>query len=868
MTGDFSRDTFDQGGARSGVRHQQGRVLLDADWNEQHDIVQHESRTALGHTIGGRGGPAGDVGFVIAVTGGGTGLTYSAGTYYVDGIRIRTTGGAVPELPSTDGQYIVYLDAWERYVTAVEDPSIREVALGGPDTSGRTVITHRVRTVALPGGGPEPTCALQFPVWDTVVAGSTGLLSVRVEPSAATTDPCQVPETAGFRGLENELIRVQIQAGNYDPTAPGGIGATPPTFSWARSNASVVGSWSPPAGDVVAVERLGPGGTVGFRAGQWVEFTNDERAAAALPGVMAEIDEVVATGLRIDAPAGLLAALTALHGEGSHPLVRAWDWFDTAALDEGQWLDLTDGTNSDGIQLRFESGGVWRSGDHWLIAARTAILPGTADRHIEWPVDGTGAPIPQPARGPAHHVARLGIAQRAAGVWSLLDDCTEEFAPLTDLITFVGRGGDGQHAPPGHWLIAPLVVGVGHGLAPLPERRVRFRVATGGGGLFVAQPAVDDLVVPVTATSVIVDTGPDGAAQAWWRLGPGADPEPMADRFAEGDRQEVIAELLHPDGVTVQLQTRFFARAVAPFVLVAAGGDGQIGWPGETLEIAPRARVSAGSRPAAGQRVEFVIANRMDDGVALDQITGGSVHASTGAVRTTLWPGGDRALSAVVVTDAEGVAQVQWVLGTNEQLEVQRLIAFLLDDEDNRTVHQTLFTAHLNVADEVRWRPPTIIDGFIAPGEPPPDNVQQALDLLFSLYVASATGRLRWQTRNEPLNISTVVSLADLPTVVVELPGTLGPPPEAVRGGLIEVSVLQRSGPVGQRMVVDGSVRIRNAPGRTQVEWTMATAAVPFLTDLIPDPDGEVTALVTLRPALFGRIGLLAEWSGAFRIRQ
>ena len=35
MKGDFSRDTFDENKNYSSVLMQQGRVMLDADWNEQ-----------------------------------------------------------------------------------------------------------------------------------------------------------------------------------------------------------------------------------------------------------------------------------------------------------------------------------------------------------------------------------------------------------------------------------------------------------------------------------------------------------------------------------------------------------------------------------------------------------------------------------------------------------------------------------------------------------------------------------------------------------------------------------------------------------------------------------------------------------------
>ena len=57
MKGDFSRDTFDRHHHFSRVLMQQGRVLLDADWNEQTAIVLHYLRTLAADIIGPRGGP-------------------------------------------------------------------------------------------------------------------------------------------------------------------------------------------------------------------------------------------------------------------------------------------------------------------------------------------------------------------------------------------------------------------------------------------------------------------------------------------------------------------------------------------------------------------------------------------------------------------------------------------------------------------------------------------------------------------------------------------------------------------------------------------------------------------------------------------
>jgi hypothetical protein len=52
MKGDFSRDSFDPIRHFSRVLMQQGRVQLDADWNEQQSIVLHFLRTLARDLIG------------------------------------------------------------------------------------------------------------------------------------------------------------------------------------------------------------------------------------------------------------------------------------------------------------------------------------------------------------------------------------------------------------------------------------------------------------------------------------------------------------------------------------------------------------------------------------------------------------------------------------------------------------------------------------------------------------------------------------------------------------------------------------------------------------------------------------------------
>src|SRR4051794_37732303 len=65
---------------------QQGRVQLDADWNEQSDIGTYLDETTRIDVIGRCGAPVDNAGFGLAVTPDGTDLTLSPGRLYVEGV--------------------------------------------------------------------------------------------------------------------------------------------------------------------------------------------------------------------------------------------------------------------------------------------------------------------------------------------------------------------------------------------------------------------------------------------------------------------------------------------------------------------------------------------------------------------------------------------------------------------------------------------------------------------------------------------------------------------------------------------------------------------------------------------------------------
>jgi hypothetical protein len=66
---DYSRSLFDERKHYSSVRMQQGRVLLDSDWNAEMDLLDHQRTLQLRDLIGASGGPAEDAGFAILADG-------------------------------------------------------------------------------------------------------------------------------------------------------------------------------------------------------------------------------------------------------------------------------------------------------------------------------------------------------------------------------------------------------------------------------------------------------------------------------------------------------------------------------------------------------------------------------------------------------------------------------------------------------------------------------------------------------------------------------------------------------------------------------------------------------------------------------
>jgi len=636
MKGDFSKDTFDAKKHFHDVLMQQGRVMLDTDWNEQSAINAYRTESGTKDIVGDAGAPMHNAGFALIPVAP-SDLKISKGHYYVDGMLCENESDVLfasqPDydgtmLPSKAGTYFFYLDVWQRHMTVLEDPAIREVALGGPDTTTRAKTIWQVKFV-------EPNvpvnCLTNLP--SDIINPPSGTMMARSEKSAGSSDPCGLITSGGYKRLENQLYRVEIHAA--------GAKRADATFKWQRDNASVIVKWE--AQDSVDPNKLVVSSTgrdelLGFKAGNWVELINDSTDLLGKPGILAElalVEENVLTlkGSSIKYPGGVTQVSDLFK---KNPKVRRWDSAGDLKLNANNatWLPL-----EEGVEVKFDEG-TYKTGDYWLIPARTVI----AD--IEWPFS-----VPQPPQGIKHHFSKLGILKLDGAGWSVISDCRPIFPPVTELIELSYLSGEGQEARPSTALAAPLKVGVSNGKWPVSGATVKFDVLSGGGTLS-------------PASGTIVSTLADGTASCTWTLG---DKDSVPN-------QQVKATLLDAAGNPMHLPVVFNAKLVPP-ELFYVSGDGQEAMPGAALPVPLKTGVSYEQFPVPGARVKFEL-------------------LSGGGTLTTVPAGG------IVNTDAGGIAFCNWKIGTTG---IQQVKATLLDKANNPVHLPVIFTAGLSVAENVAY---------------------------------------------------------------------------------------------------------------------------------------------------------------------
>lgn len=438
MKGDFSFVGVTPDTPYTGVRHQQGRVLLDRDWNDAQELDALWTRRAAGDTfgLGVLAVPAtSSTAFqVLTATqdAGGIHIALAAGRAWASGVPVVLPAGTTlkasyltpPEVPAvTDPATIapgvrdaVVLEVFEDTVNGFQDPThLIEPALGGPDTTERVRSFHRLRLLRL---GANEDCSAVAGLLDDPAA--RGKLSVTPSPGIVIAGDCPLEAGGGYTGLEHFLYRIEI-------ATPSAAGAA--RFKWSQFNGGLVGRglFTPAAGatGTLAItandQAINTCGVAKFylealqfdaARGTWdISFTAD--AERTLDGV-----------LSLTSTNGVWPAAA-----GASGFFRLWNGISEIAPFAGAApVDFVDG-----LQLKFDApnaGGTnYRAGDYWTFPVRAT---GAAFDPPVWPQNA-------PAQGITHwRVALAEIHWQAAANGHAasfqrgeIEDCRHIFRPLT-----------------------------------------------------------------------------------------------------------------------------------------------------------------------------------------------------------------------------------------------------------------------------------------------------------------------------------------------------------------------------------------------------------------------------------------------------
>ncbi|NML16835.1 DUF6519 domain-containing protein [Azohydromonas caseinilytica] len=438
MKGDFSFLGFDPASNYTGVRHQQGRVLLDRDWNDAQEIEAHWRERVAGDAFG-RGALAVPTASASAfrviealADAAGVHLTLQAGRAWAAGLGVSLDAAATldatylapPLASAVDPGSIapgvrdaVLLEVWEDAISGFQDPAhLIEPALGGVDTTARVKACFTLRLLRL---DPNQDCPAVAALVDDPAA--RGHLSVTPSPALVITGDCPLEAGGGYTGLEHYLYRFEV-------AEPANGQAR---FKWSQFNGGLVGrgrftpdTLDPQKGTLLVTDNDQPINTCGLASfylealrfdaglGRWVvDFTAD--ASLSMPGVLVLAD----TDGVWPAPADGTA------------FFRLWNGVSSIAhFATGAPVDFVDG-----LQLQFDApladNRNYRPGDYWCVPVRAS---GAAFDPPLWPLDA-------PPQGPAYRrVALAEITWKAAGTghvasWKEGDihDCRSLFRPLS-----------------------------------------------------------------------------------------------------------------------------------------------------------------------------------------------------------------------------------------------------------------------------------------------------------------------------------------------------------------------------------------------------------------------------------------------------
>jgi hypothetical protein len=455
MQGDFSILTFDprrheRGVAASrdgvlrnvsGVLHQQGRVITDADLTEG-ELLELAWNGQAGRDIIGAGvcavpasEPEGFRVVAAAIRNDGVHVAVRPGRAWVDGILTRLTGSAgspsaplerladyfgppvstpLPQPASiADGvRDAVILEISEESLHPLQYPEqLLEPALGGPDTTERAFVNVRFRLLRLAQGEDCNTILERL----RDVPSPQWRLTVSLAPPVAIGGDCPVVGGGGYTGFEHNLYRIE--------TADTDSGA-PARFKWSQWNGGLACRGRFNATGNPPLVTLDAGRASVINSGL-TEFYVEALQYDASVGTWRVTYATTATlttnhDLQLATP----PAFGALPSTTAPVFLRLWNGV-------GKIEDFTNASNPaelrDGIRLVFDSAGAaaYRAQDYWTFKVRAGEISNPQVLVDHAPPDGIVY-----HRVPLAEITWQGNPQ--TGIEAIIEDCRKRFRPLTN----------------------------------------------------------------------------------------------------------------------------------------------------------------------------------------------------------------------------------------------------------------------------------------------------------------------------------------------------------------------------------------------------------------------------------------------------
>jgi Family of unknown function (DUF6519) len=571
MGSDRARVSYDAGQQYRSVVMQQGRVAVEADWNEAQLIASEETRHEALDFVGPAGTPGN--GYAISMTTGSFDFDIGAGVMYVGGMRAWLPEGLqysqqqrndwmdwsndaswvpVPTTAPTTNEY-VYLFLREQEVSAVEDSDLKDIALGGPDTAQRSRLVQHVVRLETAGTDCPSALATAQTTWagegftlnelDYSVASFAQLQVGFVPPSTPPT-PCDPVAQSGYLGADNQLIRVQVS----DPKA------SPQCLLWGYDDASFLYGVTVTSATSVTLQSAPVDAEHIPQSGQVVEILMPAGLLSNGQYIAAPTGQIFTLGASAYDPDSKILTLpssldVSLYGDGtsnnpSPPQVFLRVWEGTLPITPGTYQMLP----NTGVQVNLTStntNNVFRGGDYWMFAVRPALAT------LVYPERYTSGP--QPPDGPREWICPLAVLTWTAAT-PIAPSCRNLFDNLVDL-TALDQGG----------CCSVFVAAVGHNQGTFTIQDAISQILSTGGRVCLGAGTFNlTSTVEISGATLAIELCGMGAA-ALFQTTPGVTTLNMATPATP--QTTAVPAILISDcrGVTIQdLELNFAPGYVAP----------------------------------------------------------------------------------------------------------------------------------------------------------------------------------------------------------------------------------------------------------------------------------------------------------------